>query len=445
MRKKRYIYSMLTSLLSQAISVFCGIVLPRVLIGQYGSELYGASTSISQFLGYIAILEGGIGGVARAALYKPLAENDKERISEIVIYIQRFFRIIAIIFCFYTLFIACIYKYIARGNSFEWSFTFILVIVIALSSLAQYYFGISYTVLLQADQRQYITTILSSSTMLINTFIACFLAYNGVGMIGLKLAWCGVHFVRIGMLNIYISKKYNLRKIKVKGNYLPEKWDGLGQHIARNEMRKLDEFFDYIEFVINSAISVGFSVAFVLILPFVAIYTSGIKDACYYRPILAAIILSTQCIYLMRVPYHQLTIAAGHFKKTRNAAFIESGLNIFLSFIFSIVWGVEGVILATFISILYREIYYVFYLKSEIIYRNISKFVKRLCVTVFNLLINVFVFELIYSQIGEISTFTKWFTVAVFFVLIGTAITFVISFVFYKTNLVKMIKKLRKI
>ena len=378
-------------------------------------------------------------------------------------------------------------------------FTFILVIVIALSSLAQYYFGISYTVLLQADQRQYITTILSSSTMLINTFIACFLAYNGVGMIGLKLAWCGVHFVRIGMLNIYISKKYNLRKIKVKGNYLPEKWDGLGQHIAyflhshtdvmvltlfvnlkevavysvynyivtslnaiilvltanleaifgdmlaRNEMRKLDEFFDYIEFVINSAISVGFSVAFVLILPFVAIYTSGIKDACYYRPILAAIILSTQCIYLMRVPYHQLTIAAGHFKKTRNAAFIESGLNIFLSFIFSIVWGVEGVILATFISILYREIYYVFYLKSEIIYRNISKFVKRLCVTVFNLLINVFVFELIYSQIGEISTFTKWFTVAVFFVLIGTAITFVISFVFYKTNLVKMIKKLRKI
>ena len=103
MRKKRYIYSMLTSLLSQAISVFCGIVLPRVLIGQYGSELYGASTSISQFLGYIAILEGGIGGVARAALYKPLAENDKERISEIVIYIQRFFRIIAIIFCFYKL------------------------------------------------------------------------------------------------------------------------------------------------------------------------------------------------------------------------------------------------------------------------------------------------------------------------------------------------------
>ena len=32
-------------------------------------------SSITRFLGYIVLLEAGVGGVVRAALYKPLAEK----------------------------------------------------------------------------------------------------------------------------------------------------------------------------------------------------------------------------------------------------------------------------------------------------------------------------------------------------------------------------------
>ena len=108
MRKKKYIYSILASLLGQLISIICGIVLPRILIKYYGSELNGASASISRFLGYIALLEGGIGGVARAALYKPIAENDEEQISKVISYVQYFFRKVAFVFCIFSLIIACI-------------------------------------------------------------------------------------------------------------------------------------------------------------------------------------------------------------------------------------------------------------------------------------------------------------------------------------------------
>ena len=84
MRQKRYLYSLLSSLYAQIVSVICGIILPRVLLKNYGSQLYGATRSITQFLGYIALLEGGISGVARAALYKPLAEKDNVEVGKII-------------------------------------------------------------------------------------------------------------------------------------------------------------------------------------------------------------------------------------------------------------------------------------------------------------------------------------------------------------------------
>ena len=57
--------NILTQLLNQLITTACGILVPRILIASYGSEAYGISVSIAQFLSYITLLEGGIGGVAR--------------------------------------------------------------------------------------------------------------------------------------------------------------------------------------------------------------------------------------------------------------------------------------------------------------------------------------------------------------------------------------------
>lgn len=169
MRAKRYIYSIFSSLWGQLVSILSGLILPRIFIKQFGSEIYGATTSITQFLGYIALLEGGIGGVARAALYKPLADQDDLEISKVISYILRFFRIIALIFAVYAILLAFFYHEIAKNNSMDWLFSFLLVIVIAFSSLAQYYFGIAYTVLLQADQKRYFTEVLNSSALLINS------------------------------------------------------------------------------------------------------------------------------------------------------------------------------------------------------------------------------------------------------------------------------------
>lgn len=495
MRQKNYVYSVLTSIVSQIVTIVCGIILPAALIKSYGSVIYGATTSITQFLGYMALLEGGIGGVARAALYKPLADKDNVEISKIISYIQYFFRIIAFIFVIYTLVLACFYNRIARGNDFDWLFSFILVIVIALSSIAQYYFGVTYNVLLQADQKTYVTTTLNLLTTAFNTAVACALAFSNVNIIILKLAWCGGHVLRLTFLNIYIKRNYKLTHYSHNKDLLPQKWDGLGQHIAyflhintdiviltlfvnlkevsvysiynyistaltsivsicisniesmfgellaKKEINKLNSLFDNMEFILNVVVSICFSTGLIMVMPFIEVYTKGITDADYYRPIFAAVVLITQYIYCFRQPYHTLAIAAGHFKSTAWAAYMEAAINIVFSISLCFKFGMLGVAIATFMAVVFRTIYYVVYISNNIVNRNIFKALKRFFVTGMTMVICVTIGNMLLSGNGIEKSYGTWIIAAIICGCISVIITFVINYLFYPTELKILVAK----
>ena len=87
-----------TSVLLQVVSGVCGLILPRFILQSFGSEVNGLVASVSQLLGYAVLLEGGIGGVMKAALYKPLANEDEAGISSVFCQISRTFRKISIVF-----------------------------------------------------------------------------------------------------------------------------------------------------------------------------------------------------------------------------------------------------------------------------------------------------------------------------------------------------------
>ena len=141
-RVKRAKLNILVSVACQIISLICGIILPKIFLGAYGSEAYGATSSITHFRAYITLLEGGISGVARAALYKPLAEGDSYRISTVVSEIKRYFRLLAFIFIAYVLVLACSFKAISHIEVLDWASTFLLVIVISISTFGQYFIGV---------------------------------------------------------------------------------------------------------------------------------------------------------------------------------------------------------------------------------------------------------------------------------------------------------------
>ena len=116
MRSKKALWNMLSSLSLQFVSVVCGLVLPRLLIRTFGSSVNGMASSVTQFLGYIVLFEAGVGGVVRAALYKPLADGDRAKISGILRASDRFFRRVALIFIGYALAVAAVYPLLVRQD-----------------------------------------------------------------------------------------------------------------------------------------------------------------------------------------------------------------------------------------------------------------------------------------------------------------------------------------
>ena len=113
-RSKKAKLNISVSLVKQIITLVCGLIVPRVMLRAFGSEANGAVSSIAQFLAYITLLEGGIGGVARAALYKPLAAEDRKVIGSIMFEIQHFFRLIGYLFAAYVIVLACSFSTISR-------------------------------------------------------------------------------------------------------------------------------------------------------------------------------------------------------------------------------------------------------------------------------------------------------------------------------------------
>ena len=59
-------------LLGNVITSLVAIVIPRLFIVNYGSEVNGLLTSIRQIYVYLALLEAGVGDASVIALYGPI-------------------------------------------------------------------------------------------------------------------------------------------------------------------------------------------------------------------------------------------------------------------------------------------------------------------------------------------------------------------------------------
>ena len=77
---------------NEAIAIAFGLILPRMFIISYGSEVNGLLNSLSQFLVCLNLFEAGIGGVTLQALYKPVAEDDWDAISGVMASSSRYYK-----------------------------------------------------------------------------------------------------------------------------------------------------------------------------------------------------------------------------------------------------------------------------------------------------------------------------------------------------------------
>lgn len=495
-KSKVTLLNVVSSFFLQIITIVSGFIIPKIILFYFGSEVNGLISSLTQFLNYISLVEGGVTTVISANLYKPLIEKNEEKISSIVKTADKFYKRIGLIFIIYSIVIATIYPIIFH-SSFSYIYIFTLTIILAMSLFIQYMFSLSLKTLLMADKKIYIVSI-SQIVIVILNIVLSIISVKVFPNVHIFKFINGILFVIQPIVyNYYVKKHYKINKdVNIDNSLIKERWNGfainiaafihfstditiltvftdlrtvsvysvyalvttglrqivssitnglnpaLGQSYAKNDEKDLNKKLDLYEYIVFLLVFLLFTMASLLISPFVMIYTKGVNDVNYYQPLFGILIVISEAIYLLKFPHLNLSYVANKFKEITIPAYLEAGINIVLSVILVPKFGLIGVCIGTIVAMLYRMIFHVYYTKKMINSRKQKIFYKKLVIFLVSTILGVLCCVFFISDVQFNLLNWVWHGIIYFVILI--LIYFVISVIFFKKELLFIKKYLLK-
>ena len=458
----------------------------------FGSDVNGLVNSIAKFLSYISLFEAGFGGVVQYLLYKPIANKNKKEVVDVLTSAQQFFKKVCLVFILYVLLLCIFYPYAAQ-DSFNNYYVISLILIIAISTLAEYYFGLVYKVYLLARQQKYIPSIFQIVTYTISIVAVVLLSHSHISIQLFETIVCIIFIVRPILQGIYVRKKYNIKLNGNKKYIIRQKWDALAQHIAsvihnstdvvvltffcdisevsvysvyymvvygvrsiasvfydslnsifgdiiaKKETKKLKESFDMTESLYFSIVGVLFSCAIVLIVPFVKVYMNGVTDANYDRPLFAVLLVLSEFVWAIRLPFSSIALAAGHYKQTRRGAILECVTNIIISVVLVSRYGIIGVAIGTLVAMFVRTVEFVLHTNRYVVKRSVRRSVSKIVLLCFQVLaITLFFF---FVKLPDATSFSQWIIDAIVVLFVSVLIVVGINCLVYKKDFLRFSKQ----
>lgn len=483
------------SLVYQGLLLVTGFILPKLFLTFYGSKVNGLISSIAQFLSFINICDMGISAVVSSAYYRPLAEKNIDQVSSIFKYSKSFFNKIGVILCAYVAGLTVFYPKIT-GTSFSWEYTATLILAMSVSQFAQYFLGIRYQILINADQKAYIQIVINGGTLLLNSIACVVIMCLGGSIHFVKLSTSIIYLLRPLLMYTYVKKNYKLNNaVGVNSNIIPQKWNGVIQHlaytinentdiivltlfstlesvsvysvyilvtggikaivnactnsflplfgniIAKEEKELLSKTYGLYEWLIHTIVTLLYTITGILIVPFVLLYTSGITDVSYDEPLFSMLIVMAYAVNCIRSSMHTIIKAAGHYRQTQLASLLEAALNVGISTILVFQFGLVGVAIGTLAATSFFTVYEIVYLKNSILFWNIGNVIKRFAIDALQI-----VGILILSSFVKVeqSSFFTWTVSAIEVTVFAVLVTAVIQVLFERDEIKLLLNRIKR-
>lgn len=453
-RKKSSFKNMITAVSSNVLTIIVGLVAQAVFIKILGSEYLGLNGLFSNVISMLGIVELGMGSAIIYNMYKPIAEENHEKIKSLMQFYKKSYRIITLIISIIGIMIIPFIKYIVDIESVTVGINVYLVyILFLLETICSYILSYKRS-MLYADQKEYITNIIHMGyTILVNTMQLTFLYFthdyylyliikvmmrlvenivissyvnrrysylldNNVTKLDSKTEKDifqkirALFFHKIGTFivsgtdNIIISKYLGLVTVGLYSNYymiinavqtvinhiIQATRASVGNLLVTESKTKQFDIFNKIRFV-NFWISCFSSICiFVIMDSFITIWI-GYKFVLPTKVLLVLVI--NFFIVSSRSTYGAFKEAAGIFYEDRFVPIIESLLNIVLSIIFVKKFGLMGVFMGTIGSGLVLWCYsYPKYVYNKLFGRKISDYMKE---TIYYFIIFILIAGFTYS------------------------------------------------
>ena len=419
------------SLLAQAVTLFVGIIVPRLFIINFGSEVNGYINSINQIFVYIALLEAGVGSAAVFSLYSPVGHGDKDKINGILSATHRFYRRTAWIYLGIIIVLSFVYPLLVK-SSLSYPLMVGIFLISGCGGVVAYFFHAKYKLLLDVDGKSYVISVITSVYQIALSLGKAIFLLLGWHILLVQSLYVALSLVQAAVFGWYIKKSYpwlnlkarpdnasisksknafvhqisglifnntdvliltfvcDLKVVSVYALYktLVSLVGALITHFLNSINFKLGQTFEdkpkflkmfdaFETFHITLTFSLC-TVAYLFLLPFMRLYTNGM-DANYlltYMPLLA---IASEILSYIRLPAQSVITFAGHFKETQWRSVAESVINLttslILVFVFEHYWGlgIYGVLLGTVLALLYRTNDILIYANKKILNRSPKK------------------------------------------------------------------------
>lgn len=471
------------SIVNQFVVMIVGFIIPRLMLTYYGSETNGLVSSIMQFINYFTIVEAGLSGAAIFSLYKPLSDNNIVGINGIVSSAKHYYYQAGFMFTFAVFVLAGVYPLFININSLGGNSIRFLVVMLGAKGFLDFFSLAKYRTLLTADQKMFIISIASTLYTILNAISILLLSINRIPITYVYMFSLLPLLLRTFILSRYVKKNYSYIDFNAESNNnaLKTRWDALfqqfvgmaqnsappiiatiflslkevsiyaiynmvisgingiltiftsslsasfGNVIAKGEKETLKKVYHEFEYIYLQVIGVAYSVSYIMLLPFVTIYTKGIQDTNYDLPIISTLMIINGFLYTIKTPQGMLIIAAGHYKETRWRSLFQALILIFGAIILVEPFGLSGIILGAILSNLYRVIDMFFYVPKKITGLSYLFTLKN-----YGLLFLTMATTIVFSEqfVSNPTNWVSWITMSFLCVFISIIDFCVVSYIF---------------
>lgn len=496
---KNNVLNAITAILFTLVNGVLGIIVTRLVILHYGSDFNGLNSTANQIVNVLLIFEGGFTIASNVALFKPISENDYDKINGLLYLTRKKFRKISLLCLFFGFLVAFVYTYLINSN-LQAELVFCVIFMTVISTAFNLFYATTYRVLLQSNQKEYIINIimcicigtghLANVVIILNNGNAWLIRFTTMIFSIISSVAIGLYAKKIfkylnlkhhsSQLNISGTKDVMIQKITgVIYNSVPIVFlsispsagtvlasvyavynnvlnmvksllrgvidaprHGLGLLISKDDRKSVWDVFYQYEYITIVSIFIVIVTTYVMILPFISIYTSGVQDAEYYDFYIAFFMILIAYFELIHIPSGHLMNMAGEFKIGKIFQNIACIVLIILMPIGLFTLGVYGLLLAVaLVSILLAilEIGFVhcYYFKNKLI-----KFLYLLVsFTIFGILLCI-IEKMIFTNINSIISFIGY---GVVIFSINSLFAFLLSYFLYKKQLNKIIQLLNNL
>ena len=419
-KRRRVIRNVVSQFIYNGVVIVFGLILPRLYLVSFGSDVNGLVSTVKDIFAYLALLEAGIGLNAQYALYKPIANGEKDRINSILAATKHYYLRTGTLYAGITLIFAAVYPLVTQ-TSLSYFTVFAIIILYGTPGVITFFAQGKYRPLLEVDGKNYIYGYIYTATFVIGKVLTLVLLLVSDNLLLIQASYTVPTFFQVAAMYYYVHKNYpwvnwrdkpDLKALSQKGSVLVHQISQvifkntdtviisiilgtkyasvyviymlffsnfdkivqifvgainfrLGQlfHTAKERFFKVYELYETVLYMMSFMCH---TVLAAFLIPFITLYTKGVNDVEYIKPLYVIMFTVVNLMTTLKHPNLQVVNIAGKFDATRKHAIIEMIVNISVSVVATYELGIIGCLIGTIAALLYRVNVTVFYCRKNI-------------------------------------------------------------------------------